>query len=270
MSIHEWGFFLPGALLGLLLAAALAMLGVTLRLRAEAVAAFSYTQVAVLGAMLALLWHLPPWLGAWLLALLAGLGLLLLAGGDRDRSGQHLGLLAVAWALSLLVADNVPEARMLGTSAIEGQLLLIRWQDWPSFLLPLLAALILFMLVGRRWLADQIVPWQPVRPGPRLRRSALRETAVISLLAAGALGLGVLLTLALIVLPAWAVWDRASSFRRALVEAAVLAVVAQLIALVIALALDQIHAAVLVLVLAVLCGAWRFWPGAGNPAPRER
>ncbi|MGC9456006.1 MAG: metal ABC transporter permease, partial [Halothiobacillaceae bacterium] len=226
MNPDQWSFFLPGILLGAILTATLAMLGVQLRLRREAVAAFSYTQVAVLGAMLALLWHLPPLIGAWALALIAGLGLLAFSRQDADRGGQHLGLLALAWALSLLIADNLPEARMLGTAAVEGQLLLIRWQDWPGLLTPLAAAAVLLALVGRRWLADQRVPWLGDQSGPVLRRAALREVAVVSLLAVGALGLGVLLTLALIVLPAWAVWDRAASFRRALAEAAALALLA--------------------------------------------
>jgi ABC-type Mn2+/Zn2+ transport system permease subunit len=232
------------------------MLGVVLRPRGEAVAAFSYAQVAVLGAMLAVLSNLPPLVGAWLLALAAGLGALWRLGPPGGGS-RHLMLLALAWAVGLLVADNHPEAQLLSLSAIEGQLLLVRWSDWPGFLLLCLVGAGVLLAVGKRWFAMQLVPWR-ARGGGRI--SALREVAVVSLLAAGALGLGVFVTLALVVVPAWAVWARAGALRLALLGAGALALAAHLGAFVLALLFDQVYSAVLVVVLVMAGLALRAVP----------
>ena len=69
--LEQMMLFAPGFVLGLVLSAVLAALGVLLRLRDEALSAFSHAQVAVLGAMIAAITGLPALIGAWGLAMLA-------------------------------------------------------------------------------------------------------------------------------------------------------------------------------------------------------
>ena len=63
--LEQMMLFAPGFVLGLVLSAVLAALGVLLRLRDEALSAFSHAQVAVLGAMIAAITGLPALIGAW-------------------------------------------------------------------------------------------------------------------------------------------------------------------------------------------------------------
>lgn len=245
-DLTAWRLFLPGLLLGAMLACALGAAGIMLRVREEAVAALAYAQVAVLGAMLAIVVALPPLAGAWGLAVAAAL----LTRRPTAGPGRHLQLLLLAWALALLVADNQPSARMLSAAAIEGQLLLLRWGDWPWFAALALGGGALLAMSGRAWLAGELLPWLPQRQTPPARiATAAREIGVVSLLAAGALAFGVLVTLALVLVPAGIAWARATNLRQAWVIAALCGLVAHLLAFVIALAADQVYSAVLVALL---------------------
>ncbi|MFA7606351.1 MAG: ABC transporter [Rhodocyclaceae bacterium] len=250
--LEAWQLFMPGILLGMLLAATLGALGISLKVRNEAVAALAHAQVAVLGAMLAMLASLPPLVGAWTFALCIGLGMAsTLRPPAAEGTGRHLLLLLGAWAASMLIADNHTSARLLSASAIEGQLLLIRWQDWPWHAGLALSGMVLVLISGRAWLTHEWLPWLP-GPGPaRLRRTLLlREAGVITILAAGALALGVFVTLAMVLVPASLAWSRAHNLTQALLMSALLALLAHLVAISITLLLDQTYPAVLTLTLA--------------------
>ncbi|MFZ2289880.1 MAG: hypothetical protein WAV92_09440 [Halopseudomonas yangmingensis] len=242
--------FMPGLLLGTLLAGLLGALGVMLRVREEALAAFSLAQVAVLGGMLAALAGVPQLLGAWSSAvLLALLAVWWLKPLGLSGPSQHLWILLLAWGAGLLLADNHPQARLLSSSAIEGQLLLLSWERLPAYLLLALLSAALLALLLRRWLATQLLPWRHSTPSVLL--AGLRELAVVGLLAVGALSMGIFVTLALVVIPAWLVWSRAASLGSALWLSALYALLMHLLAFSLALWLDQVYSALLVVLLGV-------------------
>jgi len=257
--LEHWLLFLPGLFVGTLLSAALGGLGTVLRVRDEALAAFSYAQVAVLGAMLAGILALPVVAGAWALAVLAGLLVQSPIAKLAGSSSRHLVLLLVAWAAALLLADNHPQARLLSMSAVEGQLLLLQWRDVPAFTVLSLTSVLALVLTYRRWFAAQLLPWRVTVQGTKPSRwpHMLRELAVIGLLASGALALGVFVMLALVVIPAWVAWGRARRFSQAVAFSAAAGAAAHLLAFILALHFDQVYSAVMVMstaVLAVLLG----------------
>lgn len=270
--IESLGLFAPGFVLGLLLSGVLGALGVMLRLREEALAAFSYAHVAVLGAMLAALLGWPLLVGAWGLAvLLAVASAMILRTAREGASSRYLLILLVAWSLGLLLADNHPEARLLSASAIEGQLLLVGWSALPTFIGAGLAGGFLLALVARAWFAKALLPWQPHSVGQGQMLEVTREIAVVALLAVGALALGVFVTLALVLVPAWVSWLWASSLRRAMLSAVVLGAGSHIVAFSLSLTFDQVYSAVLIVTLAgvALAAAGLAWIQQRRTAARE-
>ena len=255
-SASEWLLFLPGFLLGLLVAPALASAGISMRIGGDTLAALSYAQVATAGAMLGTLLGWAPGLGAWALALSAGLLMMpWRTNAARTRGGttHALLLLLLAWACALLLADNHPDARLLGTASIEGQLLLIRLPDVVSVGALCILGLLITIATHRAWTREQLLTWQ--RPGRQSRQKIIalgRETGLITLIAAGTLSVGVFATLALTLIPAYLVWSRCHGLRSALHWCALLGVVAHVLAFVLSLLLDQVYAAVVVVVLGFL------------------
>lgn len=267
------GLFAPGFVLGFVLSGVLAALGVMLRLREEALAAFSYAHVAVLGAMLAALLGWPLLVGAWGLAvLLAVASALILRTTGEGTSSRYLMILLIAWSLGLLLADNHPEARLLSASAIEGQLLLVGWSALPAFIGVGLLGGFLLAAGARRWFAKALLPWRRHSVVQGQMIEVKREVAVVALLAAGALALGVFVTLALVLVPAWVSWFWASSLRRAMLSAAVLGVGSHIVAFSLSLAFDQVYSAVLIITLAAvaLLAAGLAWAGQRRTAARGR
>lgn len=247
------GLFAPGFVLGLVLSGGLAALGVMLRLREETLAAFSYAHVAVLGAMLAALLGWPLLVGAWGLAvLLAVASAMILGTAGKGTSSGDLLILLIAWSLGLLLADNHPEARLLSASAIEGQLLLVGWSALPAYLGVGLLGWLLLALVAREWLAKVLLPWRRHGLARGYMLEVTREVAVVALLAVGALAMGVYVTLALVLVPAWVGWRWASSLRQAMLTAASLGICSHILAFSLSLGFDQVYSAVLIVTLAVL------------------
>ncbi|ENO93949.1 ABC transporter [Thauera sp. 28] len=246
--------FAPGFVLGLFMSAVLAALGVILRLRDEALSAFSHAQVAVLGAMLAVIAGWPLLIGAWGLAMLVAVaGLWLIKPVAAVASSRHLLVLLLAWSACLLLADNHAQARLLSASAVEGQLLLVQWRDVVAHgVVGALGAAVLGG-VSKALLAHQLLPWLPGAPG---RAHALaRELAVVAILATGALASGIFVTLALVLIPAWSVWASARGLRAAVLQAAILGASAHVLAFGLALVLDQVYPAVMIVVLALMAAA---------------
>lgn len=223
--------FAPGFVLGLFMSAVLAALGVILRLRDEALSAFSHAQVAVLGAMLAAIAGWPRLIGAWGLAMLVAVaGLWLIKPVAAVASSRHLLVLLLAWSACLLLADNHAQTRLLSASAVEGQLLLVQWRDVVAHgVVGALGAAVLGG-VSKALLAHQLLPWLPGAPG---RAHAL----------------------ALVLIPAWSVWASARGLRAAVLQAAILGASAHVLAFGLALVLDQVYPAVMIVVLALMAAS---------------
>lgn len=252
MVVESLGLFAPGFVLGLFLSGVLAALGVMLRLREETLAAFGYAHVAVVGAMLAALLGWPLLVGAWGLAVLLAVASALILRTAGASSSRYLLILLVAWSLGLLLADNHPEARLLSASAIEGQLLLVGWSALPAFIGVGLVGGFILAFLSRPWFAKALLPWRRHSGVEGRMLEVTREVAVVALLAVGALAVGVFVTLALVLVPAWVSWSWASSLRRAVLSAAALGASSHIVAFSLSLAFDQVYSAVLTITLAAL------------------
>ena len=244
--------FLTPFLTGLGLALTLPVLGCFLRLRDEWLAALAYAQVAAAGALLALVLGGMPALGGMAAAGLAGLGKPLFS--RRLAGGASFALLLLAgWAIAVLLAANQPLAERLGHALFDGQLYFAdARQLWLTAPWSVFACASLFVM-SRHLLLARVYP-------DYFRARHLRSWPVVigfDLIAALTLALatmtmGVMGGFALVFVPAWIVFRRARSWRRSIVAAGLIGVVAYILAFQLALWLDQPFGPILALFLILL------------------
>lgn len=244
-------FLLP-FLTGLCLALILPMLGCFLRLRDEWLAALAYAHVAAAGALLALVGGLAPALGGLAAAALAGAGKPLFA--RRLTGGAAFAVLLLAgWAVAVLLAANQPLAERLGHALFDGQLYfsdsaqLVLAAPWAAFAGAMLLVLSRHLLLARVYpdyfQARHLRVW-PVMLGFDLVAALTLALATMTM--------GVMGGFALIFVPAWIVFRRASSWWRGLLLATLLGVGGYTGAFALAIWLDQPFGPVLALLLIVL------------------
>ena len=241
-------FLLP-FLTGLCLALVLPVLGCFLRLRDEWLAALAYAHVAAAGALLALVGGLVPVFGGMAAAALAGAGKRLFA--RRLAGGAAFALLLLAgWAVAVLLAANQPLAEQLGHSLFDGQLyfsgasqlaLVLPWAIFAAVVLRLLARQLLLARVYPDYFkARQMRTW-PVILGFDLVAALTLALATMSM--------GVMGGFALVFVPAWIAFRRASSWRNGVLLAVAIGLVGYVAAFALALGLDQPFGPVLALLL---------------------
>ena len=241
-------FLLP-FLTGLCLALVLPVLGCFLRLRDEWLAALAYAHVAAAGALLALIGGLVPVFGGMAAAALAGAGQRLFA--RRLAGGAAFALLLLAgWAVAVLLAANQPLAEQLGHSLFDGQLyfsgasqlaLVLPWAIFAAVVLRLLARQLLLARVYPDYLkARQMRAW-PVILGFDLVAALTLALATMSM--------GVMGGFALVFVPAWVAFRRASTWRNGVLLAVAIGLVGYVAAFALALGLDQPFGPVLALLL---------------------
>lgn len=244
-------FLLP-FLTGLCLALILPVLGCFLRLRDEWLAALAYAHVAAAGALLALVGGLAPALGGLAAAALAGAGKRLFA--RRLAGGAAFALLLLAgWAIAVLLAANQPLAERLGHALFDGQLYfsggvqLALVAPWAAF------AGAMLMVLSRHLLLARVYPDYFQARHLRVWPVMLGFDLIAALtLALATMTMGVMGGFALIFVPAWIVFRRASSWRRGLLLATLVGVGGYTGAFVLAIWLDQPFGPVLALLLIVL------------------
>ncbi|MDR3214581.1 MAG: metal ABC transporter permease [Azoarcus sp.] len=242
-------FWRPG-LTGALLALALPLLGLYLRLRQEYWAALAYGQVGAAGALGALALGAP--------SLAGGLAASLAVAGVKHRLEKRLpaGLFPLffilGWSASLLLTANLPGVERLGAALFEGQLYFAGLEMLCGAALVLVVGIFFLRRAGKMILLAclnpahfhaQRLPTWPVRAGFDLLVAASLALAVMSL--------GVMGAFALVFIPPWLVFAFAPNWRTALVAAPALAFVAYALAFALALVYDQPFGPVLALVLGV-------------------
>jgi zinc transport system permease protein len=241
--------FLMPFLTGLCLALVLPVLGCFLRLRDEWLAALAYAHVAAAGALLALIGGLVPAIGGMAAAALAGAGKRLFA--RRLAGGAAFALLLLAgWAMAVLLAANQPLAEQLGHSLFDGQLyfsgaaqlaLVLPWATFAAVVLRLLARQLLLARVYPDYFkARQLRNW-PVVLGFDLVAALTLALATMSM--------GIMGGFALVFVPAWIAFQRASTWRNGVLLAVAIGVVGYVVAFALALGLDQPFGPILALLL---------------------
>lgn len=244
-------FVLP-FLTGLAFAVLLPVLGCYLRLRDEWLAALAYAHVAAAGALLALVAGVPPMAGGLGAAAVVGAGKQLLARRLNAGAGYAMLLLA-GWAVSVLLAANQPMAERLGHALFDGQLYFADQQQLAAAGSGLLLALLALSRLSPRLLLAKVYPdlFRLRRLPGGLIHGTFDLLAALGL-ALGTMSLGIMGAFALVFVPPWLAFRRASDWRSGLRWAVLCGLVAYVLAFVLALTLDQPFGPVLALVLVLV------------------
>ena len=248
--MSEW--FLTPFLTGLGLAVLLPLLGCYLRLRDEWLAALAYSHVAAAGALLAAVVGLPPALGGVAAAGLAGAGKGLFA-GRLSGGASYAVLLLGGWAVSVLLAANQPLAERLGHALFDGQLFFASTPELAVVGFAVPVALLLLWRLSRHLLLAHTYPdffrIRGLRAWPT--QTGFDLLAALAL-AMATMNLGVMGAFALVFIPPWLAFRRATNWQRGLRWALSIGVVAYVAAFALALALDQPFGPVLAILLVLL------------------
>lgn len=238
---------------GLLLAAALPLLGMYLRLREEWLAALAFAQVAAAGALAAAIQGLPVSLGSFGTA-----GAAAAAKSWLSRSGNngYALLLVAAWGAAILMLANAPLADQVGNALFDGQLYFAGIEHlWGTVVFALVALFVLRWL-SRKLLLERMFPDFFRASGQSARRyHASFDLLVAAGIALATASIGVMAAFSLVFAPSVIAWQWAQSWKTALGISLVFGVATYVVAFELALRLDQPFGPVLVLCLVVVAAA---------------
>jgi len=235
---------------GLVLAIALSAIGAYLRLRDEWLSAFSLSQVAAAGGVLALPLGLPILLTASLSAGLVALVFGLMSRVDNNHYGWTILL---GWAAALVLAANTHQGSVIVEALLRGQL-------YFSSIYHLIAGLVLlgFVLVILPWLSSRLMTGRFFPDYFRANRMPTWHhrlpfaLLVVFAVVLGTVAMGAVPAFAMSFVPAWVAFVLCKGWRKALFLAVLLAVAAYLVGFSIAIQFDQPFGPTLVIVLALL------------------
>jgi zinc/manganese transport system permease protein len=249
---------------GLLLALVLPLVGVLLRLRDEWLAALGLAQLAGAGGLVGLAAGIPAVLGAPLGALAGAL----LKSFGRFRGNTVYALMILAgWAATLLIAANTVLGSAMGHALVEGQLYFAGSAHLASALVYAAFAIALLPWMIPVLVRSRLFPSLET-PGQRPARWHLGFDVLVALgMAIGTGTLGLMAAFALVFVPPWAAFRRASHWRACLAISAALGTLSYVLAFAAALLLDQPFGPVLVAVLVAIAGLAMV--RAGVPAGRS-
>jgi zinc transport system permease protein len=268
-TLLHYGFFERAALAGVFIAVACAVLGVFLILRRDAMIGHGLSHVAFAGVAVGLFLNVLPLAAALVVSAAASLGILRL----KDRAGLY-GDTAIGIFSSLGLAVGVLLATLAGSFNVDlmaylfGDVLAITAAEvWLSVAL---AALVLLTIFGNyAKLLFMTFDRESARvSGVRVGRlDALLMTLTAVTIVLGMRVAGILLVAALIVIPAAAGLQLASSFRMAIFVAALVAALSVIAGLVASFALNVPASAAIVIFCFVVFAAFslakrkRIFPG---------
>ncbi|MDE2440769.1 MAG: metal ABC transporter permease [Betaproteobacteria bacterium] len=244
--------FLIPFLTGLGLAILLPLLGCYLRLREEWLAALAYAHVAAAGALLALVGGLPPATGGITAAALAGAGKRLFA--NRLSGGAaYAVLLLCGWSVAVLLAANQSQAERLGHALFDGQLYFSSGEQLWLVALSVPVVLGMLRILSRHLLLAHTYPDFFRIRGLRAWPTQIGFDLLAALaLALATMTLGVMGAFALVFIPPWLAFRRATNWRGGLLSALLIGLVAYLAAFAAALWFDQPFGPILAVVLVAL------------------
>ena len=223
-------------LTGLGLAVGLPLLGLYLRMRGEWLAVLGVAQLAALGALTATVLALPGLLGA----VTAGVGAVIAKRmGRGSGTGAYVLMLLTGWALAVLLLANHPAIEHVGQGLFDGQLYFSGGGHAVATLALIGIGGALLHRHGQRLLLARV---HPLLAGvcAHTRRVHWGFDLLVGLsVGVGILSLGVMAAFALTWVPAWAVFDRARSWRQAQGQVVLIGVLGYVLAFGVALVADQ-------------------------------
>lgn len=236
---------------GLMFAFLLPLLGAYLRLRDEWLAALAFAQTAAAGSLLAMLFGGPLMLGGLLAAGAAAVLKSLFEGAARGVQGAAYAMLLVGgWAVSVLLVANLPLAERLGHALFDGQLYFTDAGHLVAALLSVLGVGVGLWRLSHRLLLSHFFPDFFRARGQSARRVHLLFDLLVAVaLAQATMSIGVMASFALVFVPPLIAWNGAGGWRRSLLLAAGVGMLAYLLAFVLALIGDQPFGPLLAIIL---------------------
>jgi zinc transport system permease protein len=255
-ALFTYGFLQRALLAGLLIALACAILGVFLILRKDAMIGHGLSHVTFAGVALGLFLHLMPLAVALAVSILASLGIMKL----KEHAGLY-GDTAIAVVSSAGMAAGILLATLSRNSSVAllnylfGEILAIEpLEVWLSLLL----AGLIIVLVARHYRRFMFMTFDresALVAGIRVRRLDALITVLTSVtIVLGMKVVGILLVSALIVIPAAAGLQLATSFKRAILLSCGVALASVIIGLMAAFSLDLPASGMIVLTSFLLFG----------------
>lgn len=249
---------------GLLLALVLPTIGVLLRLRDEWLAALGLAHLAGVSGLVGLAAGIPAILGAPLGAV-AG-GLLKSFGRFRGNTVYALMIL-IGWATTLLVAANTTLGSAMGHALVEGQLYFAGSIHLASSLAFTVAVIVLIPWMMPVLVRARLFPGL-VTPRDRSARWHIGFDVLVALgMAVGTGTLGLMAAFALVFVPPWLAFRRASHWQACLAISISLGAICYISAFTAALLWDQPFGPTLVAVLVVLAGLDMVWERSSEGRP---
>lgn len=237
---------------GLIVSAALPLLGNLLRLRDEWLAALGLAYLAGASGLLGLAVGLPAVMGAPLGALA---GAAIKAFGSFRGNTVYAMMVVVGWATTMLIAANTPLGSVMGHALVEGQLYLTGSIHFYAVLIVAVLCGLTLPLVTPPLVRARLLPGHESSRRSTAWRHHLSFDALAALgMAAGAGTVGLMGAFALAFVPSWAAFRVARSWRHCQWIGVGIGVFAYIVAFVVALLLDQPFGPVLVAVLVVSTG----------------
>ncbi len=234
---------------GLLMALVLPIIGVLLRLRDEWLAALGFAHLAGASGLVGLAAGIPAVLGAPLGALA---GALLKSFGRFRGNTIYALMILIGWAATLLVAANTTLGSVMGHALVEGQLYFAGSTHLASALVYTVAAFLLLYVMIPALVRTSLFPGL-LTSQDRSARWHLGFDVLVALgMAIGTGTLGLMAAFALVFVPPWVAFRRASHWRACLIISTGLGAVAYILAFATALVWDQPFGPTLVAVLIAL------------------
>lgn len=253
-ALLTYGFLQRALVAGVFIALACAVLGVFLLLRRDAMIGHGLSHIAFAGIALGLVLRTMPVAAALVFSVAASLGIMKL----KESAGLH-GDTAIAVASSVGMALGVVLATLSGNFSVAllnylfGEILAIEPVE-VGLSVALAAAVVLFVALHYRSFMFLTFDREAARvSGIHVRRLDTLITVLTSVtIVLGMKVVGILLVSALIVIPAAAGLQLATSFRAAIVLSALVAVLSVVVGLILAVLLDLPASGTIVLVGFVL------------------
>ncbi len=240
---------------GLLLAAALSLIGALLRMRDEWLAALGLSQIAAVGAIAANVLHLPVLIGAF-----AAAGAVMVLRAALPRIGNsHYGLMILlGWSGTLLLGSYIDHGHVVGEHLLRGQL----YFTHTGHLLGA-AVLLAFTLGFLPWLSPRLLTarffpdYHKANQLPVMPYRMVFALLVIGAVVTGTVSIGAFPAFAMLFVPPWVGFVLVNGWTRSLIASTAVGCAAYIAAFVAAIMLDLPFGPVLTAVL-ILCGTLRF------------
>ena len=254
--MNDWLLFDPmfrvPFLVGLCLAAGLALVGALLRMREEWLAALGLSQIAAAGAIAAAPLGLPGLVGAFGAA---GLAVGLRAALPRVGNSHHALMILTGWAGTLLIGAHIDHGQRIGDSLLRGQLYFTHGGHLAGSAALLLALLALLPWLSPRLLTARFFPdYHKANRLPVWQYQIVFALLVMTATVLGTISVGAFPAFAMLFMPSWVGFVLVDGWRRSLVASVCVGIAAYVAAFVLAMLLDLPFGPVLTGVLVLSAG----------------